>query len=147
MRPARPLDAGQLVEIDSQASRTPWGAGRLEVALAAGAASRERVLVYEQQAGARAFLVYSTVMDEASLLYMAVAPRWQGSGIGRSLLVAGLAEMRREGARVCLLEVRESNGPARHLYRALGFRIDGVRRNYYRTATGREDALLMSLAL
>ena len=147
VRRARPADTGQLVEIDSQASSTPWGAGRLEAALAVVGENRERVLVYELQASARGFLVYSTVLDEASLLYMAVLPRWQGSGIGRSLLLVGLGEMRRDGARVCLLEVRESNGPARHLYRSAGFSIDGRRRNYYRTAAGREDALLMSLAL
>lgn len=147
MRSARPADTGQLVEIDRQASSTPWGGGRLEAALAEAAPGRERVLVYEGQGGLCGFLVYSLVLDEASLLYIAVAPRWRGWGAGRALLVAGLDAMRGERARRCLLEVRESNGPARHLYRALGFNLDGRRKNYYVTAGGREDALLMSLAL
>ncbi|MCZ6831549.1 MAG: hypothetical protein O7F73_18545, partial [Gammaproteobacteria bacterium] len=47
----------------------------------------------------------------------------------------------------CLLEVRCSNGGAIALYRKHGFTEDGVRKNYYPTDGGREDALLMSLNL
>ena len=54
---------------------------------------------------------------------------------------------RDRGAVCCFLEVRESNLAAHGLYRALGFRTDGARANYYLTATGREDAVLMSRRL
>jgi len=53
----------------------------------------------------------------------------------------------KSGAKRCLLEVRASNAAARGLYRSLGFQVDGVRKNYYPAATGREDALLMSREL
>ena len=43
------------------------------------------------------------------------------------------------------LEVRIGNVRAKGLYEAFGFKSDAVRRNYYRTATGREDAVLMTL--
>jgi ribosomal-protein-alanine N-acetyltransferase len=62
-------------------------------------------------------------------------------------LGAALRQSRGEGATHCYLEVRASNGAARGLYEKLGFLVDGVRKNYYTTPAGREDALLMSLPL
>jgi ribosomal protein S18 acetylase RimI-like enzyme len=51
------------------------------------------------------------------------------------------------GGRRLLLEVRNSNNAAIALYRKFGFSDDGVRREYYPAADGREDALLMSMQL
>jgi ribosomal-protein-alanine N-acetyltransferase len=45
------------------------------------------------------------------------------------------------------LEVRESNVAAIHMYLNHGFNEVGRRRNYYPTATGREDALVFGLQL
>ncbi len=47
----------------------------------------------------------------------------------------------------CFLELRASNEAAHSLYRKFGFQPDGLRKGYYATACGREDAVLMSLAL
>ena len=67
--------------------------------------------------------------------------------MGRLLLGAALHQSLGEGATRCYLEVRASNVAARGLYEKLGFQLDGLRKNYYTTAAGREDALLMSLSL
>ena len=45
------------------------------------------------------------------------------------------------------LEVRASNASALALYENLGFNEMAVRRNYYPSAIGREDAILMGLSL
>ena len=45
------------------------------------------------------------------------------------------------GAQSATLEVRRSNEAARALYEGLGFRVDGVRRDYYQHP--REDALIL----
>jgi ribosomal-protein-alanine N-acetyltransferase len=58
-----------------------------------------------------------------------------------------MALAKQQGVRRCLLEVRESNTAARGLYETLSFQLDGIRKNYYPTTTGREDALLMSRQL
>jgi ribosomal-protein-alanine N-acetyltransferase len=42
--------------------------------------------------------------------------------------------------------VRESNRPARRLYRQIGFVEVGQRRDYYPAIGGREDALLLTLS-
>jgi len=45
------------------------------------------------------------------------------------------------------LEVRPSNLAARNLYVEFGFREITVRRGYYPAGRGREDAILMGIAL
>ncbi|TFT87135.1 ribosomal-protein-alanine N-acetyltransferase, partial [Proteus mirabilis] len=39
--------------------------------------------------------------------------------------------------------VRESNQKASNLYESIGFNSVSVRKNYYPTATGKEDAIIM----
>ena len=53
----------------------------------------------------------------------------------------------RPGARRLLLVVRPSNGPALALYERTGSQTIGRRKGYYPAHGGREDGLVMSLAL
>ncbi len=53
---------------------------------------------------------------------LAVRPRAQGRGVGRTLLLAGLEEMRRRAMKLSLLYVEAENEPAIRLYRQAGFR-------------------------
>ena len=46
------------------------------------------------------------------------------------------------GIHIVHLEVREGNGTARRLYERLGFKEDGLRRDYYTDPT--ENAVLMT---
>lgn len=93
------------------------------------------------------FAIFSHVIDEATLLNLVVAPQWQRHGFARQLLLHGLNELAQRAATRCLLEVRVGNTGAIALYAALGFEVDGKRRDYYPAANGREDALLMSRTL
>jgi ribosomal protein S18 acetylase RimI-like enzyme len=52
---------------------------------------------------------------------LAVAPRWQGRGIGRALLAASCRGFRQEGLRYAILEVTADNKPAVSLYHQMGF--------------------------
>jgi len=49
-----------------------------------------------------------------------------------------------DGINIWFLEVRASNAAAIAVYQALDFNELGIRRNYYDTATGREDAVMMA---
>lgn len=94
-----------------------------------------------------AFCVFTTVLDEAELLQIAVMPAEQGRRLAERLFLLSAEKLRAEHVGKVLLEVRVSNSPALQLYKRLGFSEDGVRTGYYPTATGREDALLMSLSI
>jgi ribosomal-protein-alanine N-acetyltransferase len=103
-------------------------------------------LAGEAEQPARAELVgyagYWLLDDEAYLMNLAVAPTWQGRGLGTYLLLETLAIMQARGATSCTLEVRAGNTRAQALYRKLGFRVEGRRRRYYQN--NGEDALLMT---
>ncbi|MGW2019171.1 N-acetyltransferase family protein [Streptomyces sp. NPDC001927] len=57
---------------------------------------------------------------------LAVADSARGRGVGRALLRAAFAEARRQGARRITLRVLGHNAPARALYEAEGFAVEGV---------------------
>ena len=73
-----------------------------------------------------------------------VAPSARRQGLGRALMGRMLDEARRRGAEELFLEVRHDNEPAQTLYRDLGFRDIGVRKNYYGHGA---DAITMKLDL
>jgi ribosomal-protein-alanine N-acetyltransferase len=78
-------------------------------------------------------------LDEMEILNIAVAPEFRRRGVARALL----AQVLRDRAGRVFLEVRESNTAARTLYAGAGFRVVGVRQNYYREPP--EAAIVMGL--
>ncbi len=84
------------------------------------------------------------VLEELHITAVAVAPAWRRRGLGRRALVALLSRARTLGAERATLEVAAGNPAARALYDAVGFRIAGVRRDYYRNG---DDALIKWLNL
>jgi ribosomal-protein-alanine N-acetyltransferase len=84
--------------------------------------------VAESEQGVQGFLaVRSVAGDEWEILNIAVAPQSRRRGVARALLEPFLKKV--SGA--IFLEVRESNGVARELYKSLGFQELATRRDYY----------------
>lgn len=98
----------------------------------------------EQYAG---YIHSQLIVDELTVLNLLVRPTWRRQGIAGQLLCAALQSAERGGATRCLLEVRAGNVAALALYRSMGFVEDGRRAGYYPGIAGREDAVLMSVAL
>jgi ribosomal-protein-alanine N-acetyltransferase len=88
---------------------------------------------------------YQCMAERAEVIDLRVLASERRQGFGRKLLWASLTALGDVGA--VELEVRSSNVAARALYESLGFSETGLRPNYYATADGREDAILMTLAL
>jgi ribosomal-protein-alanine acetyltransferase len=84
------------------------------------------------------------VVDTVELTEIAIDPDQQKQGHGRALLqwLLDYAEALRLNR--VILEVRDTNLPARSLYESLGFTLDGVRSKYYQNG---EDALLYSVGI
>lgn len=91
------------------------------------------------------FLLAWRVADELHLTDLGVTAPARRQGVGRALVSELAREGSRSGARVILLEVRESNQAALALYRSLSF-VELDRRAGYYVDTG-EDALVMQLEL
>ena len=83
------------------------------------------------------------VMDreESWVQNIAVRREAQRRGIGRALLEALLAEVKRREVTKTLLEVAVDNAAAQRLYAAYDFEPVGVRRGYYQPSN--TDALVM----
>ena len=133
-------DIDALVAIDAAASAFPWSRAKFIESFKVDAPC----FVLDAGEQAVAFAIYSQVLDEASLLNIAVEPTYQGAGCGTALLGQSL-DMIRASASCCFLEVRESNATAIRLYQQAGFEQVGQRRNYYPAAQGREHAQVMRL--
>ena len=136
-------DLARAYEIETRAHAFPWS----EKTFASNQGERYRnyrLLVGDVMA---AFAITQVVLDEATLFNIAVDPAWQRKGLGRQLLEHLIGELEKRGVLTLWLEVRASNTAAIALYESLGFNEATIRRNYYPTAQGREDAIIMALPI
>lgn len=144
LRAMTPGDAPALARLEAEVEETPWSERNFLDSLASGHLG----WVLETPEGEiAAWAVVMTVLDESELLIIGVARALQRRGLGRALLEAVTGDVKARGAVVMHLEVRAGNVPALALYERAGFARTGLRRGYYRTAAGREDAVLMSRPL
>lgn len=132
-------DLDQVMEIEEDLFSVPW--------------TREGFLTYlmkkdtmffvvEEKEKILGFCSMMIVLDEGDILNVAVRRDRQKEGIGQFLVASILRMADMQGIRLVHLEVREGNGAARRLYERLGFKEDGLRRNYYENPV--ENAVLMT---
>lgn len=138
-----PIEDLELVfAIEQQAHAYPWSKDALKDAF-----EYNIIIGIYQTQKLVGFAIVLDAVDTLEILNIAVLPIFQHQGFGRSLLkfVIQLAE-KKKLPRI-LLEVRASNFIACTLYQKLGFKLIHQRLNYYRTETGKEDALIMEFNL
>lgn len=70
--------------------------------------------------------------DPAELMELGVAPERQGQGLGRAIIAWLIEEARRRGRRQLQVGTTNSNLRAIAFYQKCGFRMDSVRRDYFR---------------
>jgi ribosomal-protein-alanine N-acetyltransferase len=143
LQPMREDDLAEVMTIEKAIYTHPWTHGNFADSLRAGYECRTWRLNGELVG----YFVLMAAAGEAHLLNLSIAEPHQRRGHGAALLreAAGLA--RSLGAKNLFLEVRPSNRPAQGLYTRFGFRKVAVRRGYYPAHSGREDALVLTLAL
>ena len=102
-----------------------------------------RAWAITEEQGVQGVVWFSVVQDEAEIIDIRVGEAFRRTGIGESLLTQSFEKLRLSKIRSVFLEVRSGNAAALALYEKLGFAMMGRRENYYKTAAGREDALMM----
>lgn len=137
-------DLPRVVEIENNAAVVPWPISQFQGCIDG---RQHHGFILEQRDQVVGFAIFALVLDEASLLNIAIDPACQGRGLGRGLLEHCLQTVTTLGARECYLEVRVTNARAQRLYSSMGFEVIGGRKDYYPAKQGREDALVMSRAL
>lgn len=139
-------DLSAIIQLDQTANPHPWGASLIKQSFTQGQRRLNWVALDDKQQVC-AWLTAANVLDESELELIMVSPLFRRQGVAQSLIQNWILEVQSIPVTVCLLEVRESNLAARHLYEKLGFIQVGSRKNYYSTTTGKEAAILMNLTL
>lgn len=145
-------DVPQVAQIEALQHHVPWSAQSFVDALRSGWHCRVLRSPEEEILG---YCVCMTAGDDEELLTITVRPDQMGQGYGKRLMQEVVSGALSRGASHVFLEVRESNQLAIDLYVQMGFKMSGMRKNYYPTPAdpllqrpaGREHALLMSLEL
>lgn len=136
-------DLPEVLAVETAIYSHPWTLGNFADSLRSG----YECWLWRQGGELLGYFVLAAGAGEAHLLNLSVAAHRQRQGLGAALLAEALRVARVRGATRLVLEVRPSNLAAQRLYRRFGFREVGLRRGYYPTREGREDALVMALEL
>jgi tRNA threonylcarbamoyl adenosine modification protein YeaZ/ribosomal-protein-alanine acetyltransferase len=139
-RVTTPDDLTAVADLQRRSFANAWGAEAIRWEIDNSHVAR----MYAARTAAGDLIAYCAcwvVFDELHINSIAVDPSWRRRGVARRLLEDVLAEAAVSGARGATLEVRQSNEAARGLYEGLGFRVEGIRRNYYQDP--KEDALIL----
>ncbi|MGH8704046.1 MAG: ribosomal protein S18-alanine N-acetyltransferase [Burkholderiales bacterium] len=142
LAPMREADLAEVLAIESAIYSHPWTRGNFADSLRAG----YQCWTWRRRGELIGYFVLLVAAGEAHLLNLSVAGAQQRRGHGGTLLREVITIARDRGARHVFLEVRPSNRGAEALYRRFGFSQIAVRRGYYPTRSGREDALVLTLA-
>jgi ribosomal-protein-alanine N-acetyltransferase len=139
IRSAALNDVPAILAIEQQApGAAHWTAEQYKKLVGSGV-----VLVAEEAGKLCGFVCAKAVADEWEIENVVVAAEFLRRGIANELLRELIQRAAGEAASAILLEVRESNLPARRLYEEHGFREVCRRRVYY--SAPMEDAILYAL--
>jgi ribosomal-protein-alanine N-acetyltransferase len=143
LQPMREDDLADVMAIEKTIYTHPWSHGNFADSLRAGYECR----TWRLNGELIGYFVLMAAAGEAHLLNLSIAEPHQRRGHGSALLSEASSLARRLGAKNVFLEVRPSNRAAQGLYTRFGFRKVAVRKGYYPAHSGREDALVLTLAL
>jgi ribosomal-protein-alanine N-acetyltransferase len=137
------VDAADLegvLAVDAESFVRPWTRAMYEAELRNAAVTRIFVIRVPGVPVA-GYCATWFVGSELHINNLAIRPEFRRQRLASRLLDAVLDLAAAAGCERATLEVRRSNHPARQLYESLGFRLVGVRRDYYSDPV--EDALIL----
>lgn len=124
--------------LEKECFSSPWSSEAI------GNSAKEGIifLVYEKEGKILGYIGLQRVLDEGYITNIAVNSLYRRCGIGKELLLA-IDEIGKElKLSFISLEVRQSNLSAISLYEKMGYKNEGVRRNFYKSPT--ENAIIMT---
>ena len=128
----------QIAELETLCFSDPWSEASIASELSNPLSCWLVAVEGEKLAG---YIGSQTVMGETDMMNVAVDPDFRRQGVAQTLILALVEALKVRGSHWLMLEVRDSNVPARALYEKLGFAEVGRRKNYYRNP--KEDALIL----
>ncbi len=93
------------------------------------------------------YVISKISFPETHILNLTIASDFRKKGLGQSLIELIINDSRIRGTKDIILEVRVNNNAAISLYEKLNFKKVGLRKDYYESKDGREDAFVLQLKL
>lgn len=140
LRTMKSSDLKQVIAVEKKAYPHPWTLGIFRDCLRVG--YNAWVMTLDNNV-----IGYGIVMlapGEAHILNICIDPDYQSKSLGRHLLRHLVEKSHQTDIDMVLLEVRRSNTQAQQLYVSENFHELGVRKDYYPTDKGREDAIILA---
>lgn len=142
IRPMTKEDCVQVAAIEATSFSVPWSLNAFTETVEK---ENFRYFVAEEEGEIIGYCGFLFVLDEAEIPNVCVKSSARKRGVGKQMMSVLMEEAKKLGMAVLYLEVRESNTPARALYKSLGFEENGIRKNFYEHPV--EHAVLMSKTL
>jgi len=136
-------DLGGVVKIENRCQLTPWTNKNFIDSYEA----KNLFKVLKNETDIIGYYIALFASNECELLNITVKSELQRNGFGKLMLKDLFIECRKSNILNIFLEVRKSNLLAIRLYENNGFNEIGIRNNYYQNRDGKEDAILMGLAI
>ncbi len=130
----------EVAALEARSFATPWSRDMLATELRNSDVARVYVL-RDREARLVAFCACWIILNELHINTVAVTEEARRRGLATTLLRHIFAEAASDGADCATLEVRRSNEAALRLYEGFGFKVRGIRKNYY--AKPVEDGLVL----
>jgi [ribosomal protein S18]-alanine N-acetyltransferase len=131
-----------VMDIEKKSFSNPWHLSSFEGEIQNYDISFPYVVIHPETQRLIGYVIFWQIGGEVQISNFAVHPDFRRMGIGSSVLGRILEIIKRRGAKIVILEVRESNNSARFLYKKFGFKEAGIRKNYY--SRPEEDAVVMA---
>jgi [ribosomal protein S18]-alanine N-acetyltransferase len=146
IRLATLADLDALVSLEESCFAVPWSRKSFEAELLGNSFSQILVIPGPREQPEIPLLAYICVwviFEEIRFLNLAVHTHFRGQGLAKQLILQALCIGSAQGCCRGMLEVRNSNQVAKHLYEFFKFKEYGRRSSYYTNPS--EDAILMIL--
>ena len=138
IREINPSDVYNIYKIESSTYDYPWSLSILRDCIEKGydcflASSGKNVIGY---------IISKITPLESHILNLTIKSDYRRLGVASNFLDFIINKATLSKSKSILLEAKVSNFAAKNLYIKFGFRIIGLRKDYYRVLNGREDAVI-----
>lgn len=131
-------DISQVAEIERQIFSIPWSEKAFKDSMESG---NTIYIVAKEDNNVAGYAGMYLSFEEGNITNVAVNPSGRRKGIGEKIVRDILNRAYEKGVRDVFLEVRETNSAAIALYEKIGFKEEGIRKNFYEKP--KENALIM----
>lgn len=131
-------DAEKTAELEKICFSSPWSVNALQESCLNGTT----FFIAEINGCYAGYIGIDTALDEGYITNVAVCPEYRKKGVGKALLEKAESFGKDKKLAFLSLEVRVSNTGAISLYTKMGYKTEGIRKNFYSYPT--EDALILT---